>query len=73
MGTTVAMNKNTPLVIERCGNGFQVRPMFGNGEALCMDDVMVFQDKGYVSSARDYQKIEDTLFGWLDQHFQDVN
>lgn len=64
--------KDTPLIIERVANGYQVRPLGGNHEMVCMQDIMVFQDKGFVSSTRDYQPLEATLLGWLDQHFTEA-
>lgn len=62
-------SKDTPVIVERVGNGYQVRPMFEPGNSVCVRDIMVFQDKGIASPARDYQSAESTLFGWLDQHF----
>lgn len=64
--------KDAPLIVERVANGYQVRPMFGFGEAVCVREIMVFQDKGHVSAAKDGQCTEKTLFGWLDTHFTDA-
>ncbi len=65
-------SKDTPVIVERVGNGYQVRPMSGDGGMVCVRDILVFQDKGFVSSARDYQPTEATLLGWLDQHFTEA-
>lgn len=65
-------NKDTAVIVERVGNGYQVRPMYGNGEMVCVSDILVFQEKGFVSTARDYQPVEATLLGWLDQHFTEA-
>lgn len=64
--------KDTPLIVERVANGYQVRPMFGPGDAVCVRDILVFQDKGYVSASKQGQRTEATLFGWLDTHFTDA-
>ena len=66
---TEEIRKDTPVIVERVGNGYQIRPLTGRGEAMSVLEIMVFQDKGFVSSARDYQPVEATLLGWLDQHF----
>jgi hypothetical protein len=66
------IDKNGPVVIERVGNGYQVRPMCDRNSMVSMADVMVFQDKGFVSSARDGQREEATLLGWLDAHFSEA-
>jgi hypothetical protein len=66
------IDKNGPVVIERVGNGYQVRPMCDRNSAVCLSDVMVFQDKGLASSMRDNQAAESTLLGWLDAHFADA-
>lgn len=63
------MNTDTPVIIERVGNGYQVRPMYGAGDSVCLTDVLVFQDMGYAGAARDHQKITDTLLGWIEAHF----
>ena len=60
--------KDTPLIVERVANGYQVRPP-GSGNAI---EIMVFQDKGFVSASRDGQRTEATLFGWLDTHFTEA-
>ena len=65
-------SKDTPVIVERVGNGYQVRPLSGYGEMVCARGILVFQDKGFVSSARDYQPTEATLLGWLDQHFTEA-
>ena len=65
------MEKDEPLVIERTANGYQVRPMCGRGDMVCVRDIMIFQDMGYASATRDYQKTEDTLLGFLASHFTD--
>lgn len=63
------MEKDIPVVVERVTNGYQLRPLYGEGTVVCVRDILVFQDKGFVSPERDYQAIESTLLGWLDQHF----
>ena len=65
-------SKDIAVIVERVGNGYQVRPLSRFGEVVCACDILVFQDKGFVSSARDYQPPEDTLLGWLDQHFTEA-
>lgn len=64
--------KDTSVIVERVANGYQVRPINNIDNAISVHDVLVFQDKGFVSSARDYQPIEATLLGWLDQHFTEA-
>jgi len=63
------INKNDAVIVQRVGNGYEVRPMNGGKEYICIKDIMVFQDKGIATPARDYQDSSATLFGWLDQHF----
>jgi hypothetical protein len=61
------IDKNGPVVIERVGNGYQVRPMCDRNSMVAMSDLMVFQDKGHAS-----QPTESTLLGWLDAHFAEA-
>ncbi len=63
------MNKDEPLVIERTANGYQVRPMCGSVEFVCIADIMVFQLMGYASGPGEGVKTEDTLLGFLAEHF----
>lgn len=63
---------DTTMIIERAGNGYILRPLTKPGDMYSISEVMVFQDKGFVSASRDNQRIEDTLFGWLDRHFSDA-
>lgn len=65
------MNKNSSVVIERVANGYQVRPLYGAGDCFCLLDLMVFQDMGFASAARDYQSTEDTLLGFIESHFRE--
>lgn len=61
--------KNTAVIVERVGNGYQVSPVRGKHEVNNTLDVMVFQDKGFVTAAREQQRVDATLLGWLDAHF----
>ena len=63
------IEKDDAVIVERVGNGYQVRPISRPSDMICIRDVMVFQDKGIVVAVRDYQDTADTLFGWLDAHF----
>jgi hypothetical protein len=65
-------DKDTAVIVERVGNGYQVRPMHGGSDMVCVRDILVFQDKGYVSAARDGQRTDATLLGWLDTHFTEA-
>ena len=49
-------SKDTPVIVERVGNGYQVRPLSGYGEMVCARGILVFQDKGFVSKASDGMK-----------------
>lgn len=64
-----AMQKDDALVIERVANGYTVRPLAGRGDVVCVTDIMVFQMMGYASGPGEYIKTEDTLLGFLAQHF----
>lgn len=57
------IKNNEPVIIERVANGFQVRPLSGNNDAVCVDDIHVFQQLGL------YETDTSKLFGWLDSHF----
>lgn len=63
------MQKDEPLVIERVANGYQVRPMSGQAMCVCISDIMVFQLMGYASGPGEGVKTEDTLLGFIEDHF----
>lgn len=63
------IDKDMPVVVERVANGYQLRPLYGRDEVVCVSNIFVFQEKGCVSPERDRQAVENTLLGWLDQHF----
>ena len=63
------MRSNDTVILMRVGNGFMVMPEFEPGMPTANHEKFVFQDKGYVSAARDNQPTNATLFGWLDEHF----
>lgn len=63
------MNKDDPLVIERVANGYQVRPMSGKEMCMFVEDIMVFQIMGYASVTGEGVKTEDTLLGFIADHF----
>lgn len=62
------MTKGDTITIRRTANGFLVHPQKDDG-LTPSHEVMVFQDIGYAASARDYQKLEDTLLGFIAEHF----
>ena len=65
------MNKNDQVIITKVGNGYLVCPFIDARTPISFDDQYIFQDKGYVSAARDNQPVDQTLFGWLDNHFEE--
>lgn len=64
------MKKDEPLVIERVANGYQVKPISGEGMFVCVSEIMVFQLMGYASGPGEGGiRTEDTLLGFLANHF----
>lgn len=63
---------DTAVIVERVGNGYQVRPLYGPEGVVTLREILVFQEKGFVSSARDHMALEANLLGWLDKHFTAV-
>lgn len=63
------MDKNSAIVIEKTSNGYVVRAEYRPDHLISIADFAVFQDMGYASSARDNQKTEDTLLGFIAAHF----
>lgn len=68
------MNKNETIIIERVANGYLVRPL-GRPQYETTDirDILVFQDMGYASAQQDYQPTENTLLGFIAEHFTNEN
>lgn len=66
------MKANTMLIIERVGNGYLVRP-FGPAHVVADSlETMVFQHKGQVTPGA-ATSLQETLFGWLDDHFSSAD
>lgn len=63
------MNPNDSVTIERVANGWQVWVFHPGSACYSISDVMVFQDMGFASAARDGQKTEDSLLGFIEAHF----
>lgn len=66
----MAIEKNSPIVIERAGNGFVVRPLGEKEYAQWLADILVFNDLGYASQARDYGS-NTSLTVFVASHFNE--
>lgn len=67
------MRKDESIAIERTANGYQVRLLSGNGNMICISEIMVFQTMGYASGPGDGIKTDDTLLGFIANHFTEGN
>lgn len=65
------LENNYPIIIEKTANGYQVRPITGPHDIVCISDIHVFQELGIAASTRDYQKPGETLLDWIQTHFKD--
>ena len=65
------MDKDEPIIIERTANGYQVRQMSGAGVMARIEDILVFQMMGYASGPGEYIRTEETLLGFIADHFSE--
>lgn len=65
------MNKREKIIIECVENGFIVSSPADDFGAVYIKGRLVFQDMGYASAARDSQRTEDTLLGFIEEHFRE--